>query len=612
MDHQLDSLLLVTLLAFTVPLVIARVRVVRIPIVVGEIAAGVLVGPSGLGLITSEPWLEFLTEFGLAYLLFLAGLEMNFDILIPPRDGRLRDLALSPLALGTSVFLFALALGLAATTGLAMAGLIESPYLVALIMSATSLGIVVPVLREKGIAGTPFGQTLLVSTLVSDFAAMFLLAVLVALISGGLSLDLLLILVLFAAVFVLYRLGLFLKGWHVLKDLAPTAQIKVRGAFALMVVLVSLAAQLGVEVILGAFLAGTIVSLISRRGSDLVLKMDAIGFGFFVPIFFIMTGAHLDFSALTERPEALLLAPILVLIAFAIKVLPAMVLRMAFTWREAMAGGVLLSSQLSVTIAAAAIGLAIGAIDRATHAALILVAVITSSISPVVFHRLIPTRHGQRREAILLVGATRTAGLLAQRLSRQGLGVTVLDRDCGKLAEIEAGVAHIVCGDGTVLEDLERAGVREAGTIIGLTGDDDVNIESCRAARGFGVENRLAIIRNPAGVEKARELGVRAVTPELSTLAVLENLARHPSSFSLLAEETDLHIEEILVLNAACHRRRLREIPLPGDGLIIAVNRGEERLVPHGDTELRLGDVVTVVGNESDLDGLRTAFAAGR
>ncbi|MEJ2559726.1 MAG: cation:proton antiporter, partial [Anaerolineae bacterium] len=294
------SLLLITALAAFVPLLASRLRRLRVPIVVGEILAGIIVGQSGLNLIEPSPALDFLATFGFTYLMFLSGLEVDFAALLALRNRVNGGWLTNPLVLGLAVFVLTVAGGLVVALGLTRVGLIQNPLIMALILSTTSLGIVVPVLKERSLTGSQYGQSLLISALVADFVTLLLISVVVAVISHGLTFELLLVLLLLGAFATIARVGQLAAGDARLRRLVEelshaTAQIRVRGAFALMVAFIVLAEWLGTEIILGAFLAGAIISLLAgREGSELHMKMEAMGIGFFVPIFFIMVGVRFD------------------------------------------------------------------------------------------------------------------------------------------------------------------------------------------------------------------------------------------------------------------------------------------------------------------------------
>ena len=160
------SLLIVVLLAFVVPLALSRFRI--LPAVVGEIVAGIVIGQSGFRFVHGDdPALSLLAEIGFAFLMFLSGLEIDFNLLIRPSgdEGTRRSL------LGNAGIVFMLTLLLAAGVGWGgrLAGLIPEPWIMTLILSTTSLGIVVPVLKERGVSSSPFGQHILFLALVADF-----------------------------------------------------------------------------------------------------------------------------------------------------------------------------------------------------------------------------------------------------------------------------------------------------------------------------------------------------------------------------------------------------------------------------------------------------------
>ncbi len=400
MPNLFLPLLIVTLLAFFVPLALARLR--AIPTVVGEILAGIIIGPSLLGWIhPDEHTLELLSEIGFAFLMFLAGLEIDFTFLrtLSSRKQRLLE---NPVASGSIIFLLTLLLGLLASLGFYRAEFIPDPWLMTLILSTTSLGIVVPVLKERRLLASRLGQNLLIAALLADFLTMFLITVYVTVHLSGLSFEILLVTLLFVPLAGLYVLtNRYLKSsrwWRLLEELSgATAQIKVRGAFAIMMAFVVLAASLGVELILGAFLGGVLISLISTPADEEVRhKLDAIGYGFFIPLFFIDVGIQFNMQAFVSDSRAWVLFPLMLGAAFAIKLLASLPLRAAFSWRETLAGGALLSARLSLIIAASSIGLRLGLISDAVNASIVLTAAVTASLSPLIFNLLLPDKATRR------------------------------------------------------------------------------------------------------------------------------------------------------------------------------------------------------------------------
>lgn len=205
--QSFSPLLIVIFLAFLVPLVLSRFKRLRLPIVVGEILVGILIGRSGFGWVEHhDPVLVLLAEFGFVFLMFLSGMEIDFSSLqlVGSREDGGRKRRIGPVQIGGLTF--ALTLALSIPVGFLLVGLdlARSPWMMALILSTTSLGVVMPVLKEKNLSGGQFGQSLLISALIADFATMLLITVVVAIMSTGLTFDILLIGILFVAVFLMY------------------------------------------------------------------------------------------------------------------------------------------------------------------------------------------------------------------------------------------------------------------------------------------------------------------------------------------------------------------------------------------------------------------------
>jgi Kef-type K+ transport system membrane component KefB len=393
-------LLVVVMLAFLVPLLLSSVRGrLAIPIVVGEIVAGMIVGRSGFGWVMPDNGaLSLLKELGFVLLMFLSGMEIDFRSLrrIEPHPARHQP-RWSPLSLAVLNFGATLLLAGAFAWGLKWTGATTDPWMMGLILSTTALGVVVPILKEAGLSQSLFGQSILLATVIADFVTMFLISVQVAIVSRGLTAEILLVFLLFVAFFLAARFGSFLRRieslQRVIEELShATAQIKVRAAFSTLLIFVVLAEKLGIEIIVGAFLAGAIVSLL-RTPEDRALsnEFEAIGFGFFIPIFFIMIGVDFNLPALLSSTGALLSVPLLLIAAIAVKVIPAFVFRLNHTWREALAAGMLMCPRLSLIIAAAAIGEKLGVIDESVNAGIVLVAIVTVTASPLAFLKVFPS-----------------------------------------------------------------------------------------------------------------------------------------------------------------------------------------------------------------------------
>ncbi len=611
-SHSFVPLLIVVVLAFLVPVVLSRFRRMRVPVVVGEILAGILVGDSVLKLVGHDPMLEVLSLLGFAYLMFLSGLEVDFEAVLPRSGawrGSWKERLGNPLALGVLAFAVTLILAVAAGWGLHALDASDDPWLAALILSTTSLGLVMPVLKERGLTDRPYGQTLLVAAVIADFATMLLVSIYVVVRVEGLSPQVLLVLLLFGAFATGYRLARLAHRWFpglsLMRSVSEaTAQIDVRGAFAIGLAFIALAEGLGAEMILGAFLGGALISLLSDRGaSDLHHKLDLFGYAFFIPIFFIMVGVRFDMTALLGSTRALLLVPVLLVLAYGIKFVAGLVLRTNHSWRETLAGGALLSSRLSLIIAVSAIGLQLGSIDSATNSAIILVAIVTSTLSPLLFNRIVPPVETVRRKFVI-VGAGRMPRLLAKRVADHGEDVVFVDYDEARASAAQEMGVPFVQGDASdlaVWKALEPETIRAVAVLLPK---DEVNLQICELLRNeLGIRRVVSRVHDATQASAFTELGVQVINPSLSPVVELEYLLLFPSVSSLMTDLEDEHdFAEVRLGCAELADRPLRELELPEGATIVLIRRDGDVIYPRGHTILQMGDRLTLMGS---LEGVR-------
>ncbi len=603
------SLLMVIGIAFLVPIVVGRVRRIFIPVIIGEVIAGVIVGKSGLGLVQEDQVLEILSTLGFIYLMFLSGLEIDFSGV--DGGGRRagvpwhRRLIRNNLFLAAAVFILTLTLSAGAGLFLHYRGLVNDPWIMGLILATTSLGVVVPVLKEKGFTGgdSDFGQLILLSSLLADFASIFLISVYVMIVSGGLTAELLLILVLLAVFAAAYRIALRFQDNPPARRFfdeisSATSQIRVRGSLALALLFIVLATSLGIENILGAFLAGVIVSMLAGDdGSTLRLKLDTVGYGFFIPIFFVMVGVNFDLRALTQSEDALLLVPILTAIAYAVKCLPALIFRVKCPWKDTLAAGFLLSSRLSLLIAAAAIGLNLGAISPAVNSAIILIAIITCVLSPILFNFLAPEAP-EARDLILVVGCRKFAELFTRRLWRHDLNaVLICTSGDDQRRKPENGLPAIRARE-ALSDELRQAGVEKARMVVAMEETDSDNIMICRMARHmFHVPGIISWVQDPSLNRLFRAMGARVVNPAYSTLYIMEGMVLNLDAFSMATDvDEGADIREAKVKSSELDGIRVDDLILPDEVNVLTILRKGDFLVPDTETVLRVNDTVTLVG----------------
>ena len=375
-----NGLLIVVAVGFGAPFVLGLFPRLRLPSVVFEIVAGIVIGPSVLGWVEVDDTISVLALMGLAILLFLAGLEIDFGRL----RGRLLQLALAGWALSFAIA-FAVAFLLKA------ADLVQTPLLVAIILCATSLGVIIPVLKDVGELESKFGQLILAAASIADFGAVILLSFFFSGHGGPGSTAILLgaFVGLLAVTFFVVRGAEHSRriSDDLLRLQDSSAQIRVRAAMLLMIAFVALAEALGLEVILGSFAAGALLSLLDQdrrmTHANFRTKLEAIGFGLFIPVFFVTSGVRFDLSALVDKPSNLVMVPIFLAALLAVRGLPAITYRGFVGRRRATIAGVLQATSLPFIVAATAIGQSLDLMDAAEASALVAAGLLSVLIFPI-------------------------------------------------------------------------------------------------------------------------------------------------------------------------------------------------------------------------------------
>ena len=395
-DVSFTNLLIISTVAVIAPLAVGYLPRLRIPAVVLEIVAGIILGPSVLGWVHVDLPVQILALFGLAFLLFLAGLEIDLH--------RLRGRVLLLAVLG---YLVTVVLGIGAGTAFHAVGWIGAPLLLAIALSATSLGLVVPVLKDAGAADSDVGQTAIAAATVADFAAIVLLSLFFST-SGGTTGAKLVLLVAFAAMivatwFAVRTAGRSRRLGDVLIRLQDTtAEIRIRCAVLLLVAFTLLAERFGLESILGAFLAGAVVGLVDRDSSShphFRTKLEAIGYGFVIPVFFVSSGVRLDLTDLLAHPSALARVPLFLLALLVVRGVPALLGIRASGPRATAALGLLQATSLPFIVTATQIGTALGKISPVTGAALVCAGLLSVLIFPPVALGLLRDGNATRHPA---------------------------------------------------------------------------------------------------------------------------------------------------------------------------------------------------------------------
>jgi Kef-type K+ transport system membrane component KefB len=382
------GVLVVLAAAVAAPVLAGLAPSLRLPAVALEILIGLILGPSVLGLVEMDLPLSLLSTLGVGYLLFLAGLELDLTTL----HGRVGVIFGS--------FAVTCVLGLVFGGVLHQWDVHDQGLLLAIALASTSLGLVVPVLREAGQTTNDFGQTVMAAASVAEFGALLLLTLFYS--SGGESTATSVVLI---AVFCIMAvlIGLSVAGinrlpsvWPALERLADTSsQLSVRAVLVVFFVFLAVSTRLELEAILGAFVAGALLHFLDRDGHlenpSLKPKIEAIGYGFLVPIFFVTSGIQVDLDALLESPKHLVLVPVFVIAMVVVRALPSyLFFRGLFDERRRRAGSILQATNLTFVVVVAQLASATGDLDGATSAALVAAGVLSVLVFPPISVGLLP------------------------------------------------------------------------------------------------------------------------------------------------------------------------------------------------------------------------------
>ncbi len=603
------SLVIVVVAAFLTPIIVNRLNINFLPVVVAEILMGIVIGHSFLNIVERDSVLNILSTLGFIFLMFLSGLEIDFKAF--KKDSRSRQgknkqekNLPSHLNLALTVFGFIMLISIILAYAFKWLGLVDDVLLMVIIISTISLGVVVPTLKEMNIMRTTIGQFILLVAVLADLVTMLLLTVYGAINGhGGSTIWLTGILIVFTIIF--YILGGVFKRMSFLQKLKDgTTQIGIRAVFALIILLVALAEGVGAEYILGAFLAGVVVSLLNPD-EEMVEKLDSFGYGFFIPIFFIMVGVDLNIPSLIKEPSLLLIIPVLIIAFVVSKLIPVLFIKRWFDTKTTIASAFLLTSTLSLVIAAAKIAEQLKTISAETSGILILSAVITCVFVPIIFKKMFPIPNEvNRRIEVSLIGKNQLTIPIAQNLTSQLYNISLYYRkdlsDSRKLSD-EITMVEIADYEENLLA---RLGLFEKDIVVCATNDDEINRNVALMAKKYGVDRVICRLESSNEDAKIKAQGIEVFSNYLSNKILLKGLIETPNMLNLLSNvETSLY--EIQMLNHHYENIQLRNFPFGGDIIFVRIVRNNESLVPHGDTQLRYKDRLIVTGSKEYVDELK-------
>jgi Kef-type K+ transport system membrane component KefB len=382
-----NSVLIIAAVAVLIPVVLGLLPAIPVPGAVVEVIAGIVVGPSVLGWVRIDAPVKVLSGLGLGMLLFLAGLEIDVEGLRGSL-GRLAGVAFA----GSAV------LGVGCGFALSRVGSASRPLFLAIVLMSTSAGLLLPLLKDVGEEHTRFGQLVMTGAALAEVATIMLLSLLFSATSKSAA-DRVVSLLIFVVLLAVFGLALSevrqLAGLEKLLDRLEdrSAQLRVRAALTLSLAFGVLAYRFGFASILGAFAAGLVVRMIDLTGRtphpQFEIKLQGIGFGFLIPIFFIATGVQFSLKTLIADPVAIAEVPLFLAALLVVRGVPALLYTRLVGTRHALVAGLMQATSLTFVIVATQIGLAARLISPTTSASLLSAGLLSAALFPAAALRLL-------------------------------------------------------------------------------------------------------------------------------------------------------------------------------------------------------------------------------
>lgn len=584
------SFFIVILAALLIPILMARFRISGVPTAVAEIVMGIILGKSGLNFVQPTTELTGLASIGVIILMFLSGMEINFDLFKRKPDAQHAEKH-SPVQLAGLAFLGTVVNAVILAFALKFLGLFPDVFLATILFCTIALGVVIATLKEKEILSRPMGQTILLTAVLGEVVPMFALTIYASVNGNDGGRIWLIVLLFLAAIFLLRRFKQPYVWFN--KVTKSTTQLDVRLAFFLIFALVTVAETVGAENILGAFLAGMVMKLLepSEATED---KLTSIGYGFFIPIFFIMTGARLNLRQLFNNPQALALIPALVVCLIIAKLWAIPVYHLRFNRRNSFAGGFLTVTTITLVLPSLEVARNLHAITQAQSDAFILAAVIVCILSPIVFNSFYRLdREDLVRQRVVFLGTNMLTVPVAQQLGRNWYDIRMVTDDEDNYKTYNSEVSDLKLINPLTEEALEKGNYLDADIVVLGFQNDARNFDLARMVKQHGVNRVITAQTNRTNNEEQLEIlnkeNIEIFNPYNVQAGVLRSLIQSPTVYQMLLG-TEASLWEVKIQNHKYTGRPLRDLPFIDDMTVSRIRRDGKWIMPTGATVLEYND----------------------
>lgn len=607
------SLLIMLFAALITPMLMARFKITFLPTAVVEIILGIVLGPSLLGLVHTTEILKQLSDIGVIILLFLSGMEIDFD-LFKKQQGTPSPLAQknavqnskwSPVILACLAYSTIIVISLVLAGLLKWANLFSDFWLAAILFATISLGIVIATLKENELLSKAFGQTVLLIAVLGEVVPMLGLTFYASVFGSSSKSLWLLLLIIVAAIFLLRRFKFFFNFFEQINK--STTQLDIRLAFFLIVAMVTVASSVGAENILGAFIAGIILKLL-RPSESTKDKLDSIGYGFFIPIFFMMSGIGLNLRTLLSDPQALTLIPLFFLAYVIAKLAIYPVLSLRFKSANAIAGTSLSAATITMVVAILQVAKNMHVINAHQSGAFLLAAILTCVFSPLIFSKAYrPEAEDLKKQTVHFIGANIFTVPVAQQLT-QGWYDIQMYTDNEKNYRTYNSEIQIHLLENLNAEEMIKQGIFDTDILVVGHFRAQENYLLAKAAKAYGVERVIVRFEDRNILNKhekeLHDLGIEIYnTPEVN-IAMLRGLIETPSTMLLLNDTTNT-IFEVQVHNRKYTGLEIKNLPFIDKITISQIFRNHRLIRPVGTTQLELNDRLIFTGSKNDIEEIR-------
>lgn len=601
------SLFLVVLLALVIPIFMARFKISTVPTAIAEIIVGIIVGSSGFNIVASTHDLTFLSNLGVTLLMFLSGMEINFDLLQRKNNPKAKSQAgktVDPLPTALTAFAGIVIMAFILAYVLKLISLFSNIVLAAIIFMTVALGVVIATLKEKDILGRPIGQTILLTAVLGEVIPLLLLTI-YASVNGGNAEQLWLIILLFVAAIFLLRRFKQPYLWFS-KVTKATTQLDIRLAFFLIFALVTVAERVGAENILGAFLAGMVMKLLepSEATKD---KLTSIGYGFFIPIFFIMTGVGLNLKSLFAHPSSLMLLPVLVIFLFLAKAPVVLIYMRYFEKKNAFAGGFLTATTITIVLPTLQVARKLHAITSTQSDVFILAAVIVCIVSPIVFNsNFVLSPEDRIKETVTIVGANAFTVPVAHDLHDNWYSIKMFTDQKDQYETYDSRVKGLTLLNNLDNQSLERSGAFDCDIFVAAGHHDQENARMAEYAKDLGVKRAIARMNEVDSdtLSHCQEAGVEVFNFTNVRSALMRALIESPTVYKIMTDTNNV-LYSVKVKNTRYTGRPLSDLEFVDKITVSRIRRGNEWLIPHGWTVIEPNDILIFSGAFKDADQVK-------